>query len=272
MFRRLRKPVTHAAALWMLVGLAAGMLLAVLAYASLLANVGKVGVRVFPPRSPKPAEQLPSLFGTVIAVEGEEVAVESKQPFKKLVIDKATSLTSVGGAEMALSDIRLGAVITATGKDLGNGKLAATAVVVLENPETDMAPPPTSLLRPPADWREWAAMPALIGWGRADGEYAFALRGYDLDAPAVSVELYGWDGKLKERVELDVPGYVRLKRLNDFLTPEEAEKRLTETGIAIPPDPPVPEGWLSPDGRWLLQVVDGSSGRRDVRFSRTSGG
>lgn len=270
MFRRLRKPVTHAAALWMLVGLAAGMLLAVLAYVSLLANVGKVGVRVFPPRSPKPTEQLPSLFGTVIAVEGEEVTVESKQPFTKLVVDGGTSLTSVGGAAMALSDIRLGAVITATGKDLGGGTLAATAVVVLENPEADRPPGPSTLLQPPSDWKDWATMPALIGWGRAGGAFAFALRGYDLGAPAVSVELYSWDGKIKERVELDVPGYARLKRLNDFLTPEEAEKRLTEAGITIPPGAPTPEGWLSADGRWLLQAAVGPSGKRDVRFSETS--
>jgi len=130
-----RKPVTHAVALWILVGLAAAGLIGVAGYFSVLANL-RQGV---PQAKPSPGaeagarqEQPPSLFGTIVSVDGRLLKVDSKQGFTEVLFDEDTSITSVGGQERPASDLVAGAVITATGKDLGGGKMDAAAIVILD--------------------------------------------------------------------------------------------------------------------------------------------
>ncbi len=127
-----RKPVTHAAALWTLVVVAAALLGALFGYIAVLTDLKKGIPRVFPPKRPA-AEAPPSLFGTVCATLADgTIIVASKQPFAAVVVDENTAITSVGGGTLGLSDIAVKALITATGKDIGNRRLLAEAVAVVE--------------------------------------------------------------------------------------------------------------------------------------------
>lgn len=128
-----RKPITHAVALWVLVGLAAAGLICVLGYFSVLTNLRKGVVQAKPPNNPGSAqEQPPSLFGTIVSVDGATIMVDSKQAFTSILYDEDTSITSVGGQARPASALAAGAVVTATGKDLGAGKLGASAIVILQ--------------------------------------------------------------------------------------------------------------------------------------------
>lgn len=129
-----RKPVTHAAALWVLVGVAAGALIGVLAYASALASIRSGIVEARPARDAAGREtHPPTLFGTIIAFDGTLLKVDSKQSFDEVVVESDTRVTTVGGSDVPTSELRPGAVVTATGKDMGGGRLSAYAIVILEN-------------------------------------------------------------------------------------------------------------------------------------------
>jgi len=129
-----RKPITHAVALWILVGLAAATLVAVLGYFSMLTNLRQGVVQAQPPKNSGTVQaQSPSLFGTIVSIDGQLLKIDSKQAFTEILFDGDTSITSVGGRARSTSDLKAGMVITATGKDLGNGELGAAAIVILEN-------------------------------------------------------------------------------------------------------------------------------------------
>ena len=129
-----RKPITHAAALWILVGMAAGALVAVLAYASALSAVREGVVEARPPKQAGARrEQPPTLFGTVTAFDGTIVKIDSKQDYDEIVLESDTAITTVGGSAVPSSAIAPGVVLTATGVDLGERRLSAVAIVILEN-------------------------------------------------------------------------------------------------------------------------------------------
>ena len=130
-----RKPITHAIALWILVGAAAAALIAVLGYFSALTNSRRSPVQAVPVKNPGSYQaQSPSLFGTIISVDGRLLKIDSKQAYTEVLFDEDTSITSVGGQARPASDLVAGTVITATGKDLGGGELGAAAIVILEKP------------------------------------------------------------------------------------------------------------------------------------------
>ena len=130
-----RKPVTHAAALWVIIVLGAAGLATVWAYFADLTHPQPVTTAPAHPGGPAPAAapQQPTLFGTVKAVAGSTLTIDSKQPFTQITLQAGTAVTSVGGAARAISDLSVGDVITATGKDLGGGKLEAAAIVILQD-------------------------------------------------------------------------------------------------------------------------------------------
>ena len=128
-----RKPVTHATVLWVLVGVAAGAFVAVMAYASALAHVRQGIVEARPAKSGEKLPQPPTLFGTVVSFDGTVVKVDSKQPFDEIVLESDTTITTVGGSAVDSSALKAGAVVTATGLDIGGGRLSAIAIVILEN-------------------------------------------------------------------------------------------------------------------------------------------
>lgn len=131
-----RKPVTHAAALWVLVGAAAGALIAVLSYMAALSGVREGVVQARPPRDAAAvtARALPpTLFGTVISFDGTVIRVESKQSFEEVVVESDTAVSTVGGSDVPTSAIAPGVKLTAAGVDLGDGRLSAVAIVILEN-------------------------------------------------------------------------------------------------------------------------------------------
>lgn len=129
-----RKPVTHAAALWMLVVAAAVLLGLILGYVVTLTNLRKGIPRVFPPKRSAERERLPTLFGTVTSVDpGGVIAVDSKQEYDLVLADDITAVTSLGGAPFDLSRLQPGALITATGKDVGGRRMLAEAIVVLKD-------------------------------------------------------------------------------------------------------------------------------------------
>jgi multidrug efflux pump subunit AcrA (membrane-fusion protein) len=130
-----RKPVTHAAALWVLVGAAAGGLIAVMAYASAISHLRKGVVEARPSKSDVtiPQQQPPSLFGTVDSFDGTVLKVDSKQPYDEVIIESDTTISTVGGSAVPTSELKAGAVVTATGKDLGDRRLSAYAIVILES-------------------------------------------------------------------------------------------------------------------------------------------
>src|SRR6188472_97842 len=130
-----RKPVTHAAALWVLVGAAAGGLIAVMAYASAISHLRKGVVEARPSKSDVtiPQQQPPSLFGTVDSFDGTVLKVDSKQPYDEVIIESDTTISTVGGSAVPTSELKASAVVTATGKDLGDRRLSAYAIVILES-------------------------------------------------------------------------------------------------------------------------------------------
>jgi hypothetical protein len=126
-----KRPITHAAGLWLLVLAAAAALAVVIAYAS-SAPFSK-GVRPSGEESVYvPPVQPPTLFGTVVSFDGTVLKVESKQPYEEVVIEAGTKITTVGGSEVSSSALVPGAIVTATGRTVGEGRLAAVAVVILE--------------------------------------------------------------------------------------------------------------------------------------------
>ena len=129
-----RKPVTHATVLWTLVGVAAGALIAVMAYASALSRVRDGIVQARPPKAgaERRQPQPPTMFGTIVSFDGTAAKVASQQPYDEIVVESDTSITTVGGSAVPSSELKPGAVVTATGKDLGDGRLSAVAIVILE--------------------------------------------------------------------------------------------------------------------------------------------
>ncbi len=232
-----KKPVTHATALWILIGTAAAVLLVIAWYILALTRLASGLPAVYPAKTrPTGVTVLPSLFGRVKGISSGRLEIDSKQPFTSVLYDETTAVTSIAGGPFDITTLKLGAIITATGKDSGNGALAAAAIAVIENGNGMTAPlrgAGPGLLNPPSDWTDWwKTLPALIGWGTQGSEYVAALRGYAPLVPSVSVELYGRDGKLAGRIELNVTGYARMKPKNAFLTPQDAETQLMTDGIA----------------------------------------
>jgi len=127
-----KRPITHAAALWVLVGAAAGALIAVLSYAAALSDIRKGTVQPLPLRVVTRPEQPPTLFGAVVAFDGTVMTVDSKQPYDEVIVESDTAITTVGGSAVPSSELKPGAIVTATGKDLGDGRLSAVAIVILE--------------------------------------------------------------------------------------------------------------------------------------------
>lgn len=129
-----RKPITHAAGLWALVGLAAAGLIAVMSYAAVMADRRAAAPEAMPePAAPVRQEQPPSLFGTVVSFDGTVLRVDSKQPYDEVIVTSETSITTVGGSETSASELKPGTVITATGRDAGDRRLSAAAIVILES-------------------------------------------------------------------------------------------------------------------------------------------
>lgn len=130
---RTRKPITHAALLWILVGLAAAFAIALLIRALISPDVMDGAVE-----SPRAAtftevQQPPTLFGTVVSFDGTIIKLDSKQPYDEVIIGSDTKISTVGGSTAASSDLEPGVVLTAAGKDLGDRRMSAVAVVILEN-------------------------------------------------------------------------------------------------------------------------------------------
>lgn len=129
-----RKPVTHAALLWVLVGMGAGALLGVLAYASVMSNLRSGIVEAKPSKNAaERRQQPPTLFGTVVSFDGTILVIDSKQPYDQVIVESDTSLSTVGGSAVPTDELRPGVVVTATGKDLGDRRLSAIAIVILED-------------------------------------------------------------------------------------------------------------------------------------------
>lgn len=129
-----RKPVTHAALLWVLVGIAAGTLGAAMAYASLLSSLRTGIVEARPPKDASARQQQPpTLFGTVVSFDGTTLKVDSKQAYDEVIVESDTKITTVGGSDVSASALEPGVVVTATGVDLGARRLSAVAIVILEN-------------------------------------------------------------------------------------------------------------------------------------------
>jgi hypothetical protein len=236
MWHRRRKLVTHAISLWVLVVLAATVFAFVVGYLATLSRLENGGTGVF--RRSVGSQRLPTLVGTVTQVEADGVLrVASKQAFTEIRLASDTEVTTVGGGAVDPSTIGVGAVVTATGLDLGDGVMLARAVVMLKA-SGGAALQATSLWPErledgAAELEAWAAEP-LLGWFQPQtDDAAFAVKTYDAAAKAASIEIYGLDGKIAERLELDLPGLVRLKRGNPFLSPEEAAEALSAKSYAF---------------------------------------
>jgi hypothetical protein len=148
-----RKVSAPIVGLWSLVGSALVLLIAAAVYAALLVRATAGVPTVFPLRHPITAAELPSVFGTVTALQGTDLSLETKQPFPTVMTDNLTHFAALGGQALSLSNIRVGAVITATGKDLGGGRLAANAIVVIKDGNGTApipTPAPTPVLAPAA--------------------------------------------------------------------------------------------------------------------------
>jgi len=129
-----KRPVTYAVTLWLLVGMAAGALIAVLAYASILSGIRKDVVEARPAKSAVEAYiQPPTLFGTIVSFDGTIMKVDSKQPYDEVVIESDTSISTVGGSDVPSSELKPGAVVTVAGVDMEDGRLSAIAVVILQD-------------------------------------------------------------------------------------------------------------------------------------------
>lgn len=129
------KPLPRAALAWTLVALAAAALAAGLMYRAALADVRGGVAEARPPQQPserRPAP--PTLFGTVLSFDGTTLKVDSKQPFGEVAVDAETAVRSAEGSEIASSGLVPGATVTASGRDLGDGRMAAYAIVLLRAP------------------------------------------------------------------------------------------------------------------------------------------
>lgn len=126
-----KEPVTHAFALWIVVGFATVLLVVFVGYSRLLTGLEKGLVQVNPPKT-EVQRQLPSVFGNVTSVEDGLVRVDSKQSFSVILVDDVTRITRVGGGSYNLEMLGAGAKVMATGYDSGDGQLLADALVVLE--------------------------------------------------------------------------------------------------------------------------------------------
>ena len=136
MFFRRKKVRTHAVALWSLVGACVVLLLVMIGYIIIATKIDSGTMRSKPARG---AADAPSLFGTVLGISGEGVlTIDSKQPFNTVLVDELTTTSAIGGLPFQASDLRPGAIMTATGKDIGNRTLRADALVVISNPGTPM--------------------------------------------------------------------------------------------------------------------------------------
>jgi hypothetical protein len=275
-----RKPITHATALWALVGIAVAVLIACAHYAWQAFRIDANRISVHPPKNMENMNVTqPTLFGTVVAIEGTNLRVASQQPFDVVLTDETTAFSAVAGGAFDRATLRVGAIISATGKDQGDRALLADAVAVIENPDQAEFRPQAAatILDVPSDWKEWG-IDSLIGWGASDSDYAFALRGYDRSKPAASVELYDWKGKLVERIELDADELKQLKNGNDFLTPEQAEAKLKTYGITgdighslSASSSPAERRFVSPDQKWSLSITksEGDTPKYEVVLKAT---
>ncbi len=274
-----KKPITHATALWALVGIAVAILAACAHYAWQAFRIDANRISVHPPKTENLNVTQPTLFGQVVAIEGTTLRVDSQQPYDLVLTDESTAFSAVAGGTFDRATLRIGAIISATGKDQGNRALLADAVAVIDNEDNTAFRPqePTTILDVPANWEEWG-IDSLIGWGKPDADYAFALRGYDRSKPAASVELYDWKGKLVERIELKDDGLKQLKNGNDFLTPEQAEAKLKEYGITgdighslSVSSSPAERRFVSPDQKWSLSITksEGDTPKYEVVLKKT---
>jgi len=128
-----KRPVTHAVGLWLLVLAAAAGLVTVVSYVALLSDLRKGVVEARPARTVVHPEQPPTLFGTVVAFDGAIMDVDTKQPYDEVIVESDTTITTVGGSAVPTSELKPGAVVTVTGKDLGGGRLSAVAIVILQD-------------------------------------------------------------------------------------------------------------------------------------------
>lgn len=129
----MRKPITHATLLWILVGVAVAAATALLIQASVPPDL-REGLVESPLSTIFTEAQLPStLFGTVVSFDGTIIKLDSKQPYDEVIIESDTTISNVGGSPAATSNLKTGVVLTATGKDLGDRRMSAIAVVILEN-------------------------------------------------------------------------------------------------------------------------------------------
>lgn len=131
-----RKFSAHAITLWSLISLAAVVLLGSAVYVVLLVKAASSLQASGPVRHLVTAAELPSAFGTVTGLAGgSELLIQTKQPYRTIVSDELTRFAALGGGDVTYDDIRVGAVIAATGKDIGGGQLLAEAVTVIKNGE-----------------------------------------------------------------------------------------------------------------------------------------
>lgn len=130
-----RKPVTHAAILWVLVGFAALMLIVFSAYAKNLASIKSGEVQAKPAKA-REAKSLPSAFGTVMSFDGSTITIDSKQAYGRILIDELTEVSVVGGEPFDLAGLEAGMTVMATGNDAGDA-IIADALVILTKEALD---------------------------------------------------------------------------------------------------------------------------------------
>lgn len=130
-----RKIAFPTVGLWSLVGSAIVLLIVASVYIALLVRAGTGIPAVFSSRQPITAAELPSVFGIVTNLQNSDILLETKQPFPTIATDDLTRFSNLMGQVMTFGDIKIGAVVTATGKDLGGGRLAANAIVIIKNGE-----------------------------------------------------------------------------------------------------------------------------------------
>lgn len=126
-----RKPVTHATALWALVGFALIVFMIFAAYVHDLTSV-REGTVLAKPLSTRLQQKLPSVFGKVTGREGAVITVESKQTYTRILVDEVTDVTRIGGRPFDLSDLEAGATVMATGHEAGDDTIVADAIVIIE--------------------------------------------------------------------------------------------------------------------------------------------
>jgi hypothetical protein len=128
--------------LWLLAGAWLSLLIVMIAYIFVVQHMAtsvgqqagvKAGIPV--PKTIVRPVSLPSLFGTVVAIDADKViTVTSKQPYTAVVTAGVTKVISMNGTPFDLAQLHPGAVISATGHDLGHGRLQAVSIAVVSNP------------------------------------------------------------------------------------------------------------------------------------------